>query len=528
MNSFIHTNKRLIVLLVLLMLSTTAIAACSSSENANKAVQGGETNESNAEKKVTVIRNFKAASLDPHNSFETLRAGVVETLVRLDENMEVQEWLATKWEAVDDLTWVFTIREGVTFHDGTKLDAAAVKASFERGIAASEVMAGSLKIASMEANGSEFKIVTTEPHPALPSELVNPYASVISVAAEKEMGTEAFNNAPVGTGPFEIVKFTPNIEAELKRYDGYWNGKAKLNKVIYKFNEDSNVRALALQSKDADIVYSVPSETVATIEQDKELHVESIAGLRVHYLLYNQQKPLMQDVRVRKAIDWLLDRQSVAKDVMLGNGTPATGPFNSSLPFGNKEAVQAKNADEAQKLLEEAGFKLNGSGKMEKDGKALTLELATYSARPELPLIAQLLQSDAAKAGVTINISTIENVDTYIRENKDWDIVTYSNLSAPRGDGGYFLNSAFMPGGSLNGTNYDNEAITSVMKKLNATSEITDRIKLTQEAVKEVMDDVPHSYAVYPNLIVGMNNRVIDWKPGPEEYYIITNLMDVK
>jgi peptide/nickel transport system substrate-binding protein len=66
------------------------------------------------------------------------------------------------------------------------------------------------------------------------------------------------------------------------------------------------------------------------------------------------------------------------------------------------------------------------------------------------------------------------------------------------------------------------------MKKLNATSDIADRIKLTQEAVKEVMDDVPHSYAVYPNLIVGMNNRVIGWKPGPEEYYIITNLMDVK
>ncbi|MGM0880198.1 MAG: nickel ABC transporter substrate-binding protein [Bacillota bacterium] len=525
MNSLLHTNKRLIALLVLLMLSTAAIAACSSSENGNTAEQGSE---SNAEKKVTVIRNFKAASLDPHNSFETLRAGVVETLVRLDENMEVQEWLATKWEAVDEVTWVFTIREGVTFHDGTKLDAAAVKASFERGIAASEVLAGSLKIASMEANGSELKIVTTEPHPALPSELVNPYASVISVAAEKEMGTEAFNNAPVGTGPFEVVKFTPNIEAELTRYEGYWNGIAKLNKVIYKFNEDSNVRALALQSKDADIVYSVPSETVATIEQDKELHVESIAGLRVHYLLYNQQKPLMQDVRVRKAIDWLLDRQSVAKDVMLGNGTPATGPFNSSLPFGNKEAVQAKNADEAQKLLEEAGFKLNSSGKMEKDGKVLTLELATYGARPELPLIAQLLQSEAAKAGVTINISTIENADTYIRENKDWDIVTYSNLSAPRGDGGYFLNSAFMPGGSLNGTNYENEAITSIMKKLNATSDIADRIKLTQEAVKEVMDDVPHSYAVYPNLIVGMNNRVIGWKPGPEEYYIITNLMDVK
>lgn len=517
------------------MLCTAALAGCGNQTNtnvnesanadSNAAVEGEAPS---ANKKVTVIRNFKAATLDPHNSWETLRAGIVETLVRLDENLELKPWLATNWETSDNVTWLFTIREGVTFQDGTALDAAAAKASFERGIAASEVLAGALKIASMEANGYELKMVTTEPHPSLPSELVNPYAAVMSVAAEKAIGTEAFNNAPVGTGPFKVMRFEPDIEIQLERYDGYWDGAAKLNEVVIQFNEDANVRALALQSKEADIVYSVPSETVTSITADSELRVDSIAGLRVHYLLYNKQKPLMQDVKVRKAIDLLLDRESVAKDIMLGNGTPANGPFNVSLPFGNKQAVQAKNAEEAQKLLGEAGFTLNGSGKLEKDGKPLTLELATYGARPELPLIAQLLQSDAAKIGVTIHISTVENADTYIRENKEWDIVTYSNLSAPRGDGGYFLNSAFMAGGSLNGTNYENAALTSKVNELNATSDIAQRDKLSQEAVNIILEDVVHSYAVYPNLIVGVNKRVIGWKPGPEEYYIITNAMDVK
>lgn len=521
---FHYANKRLPALLAAVMLCAV-ISACGSNETPAAAKQG-ETAE--PRKQVTVIRNFKAASLDPHNSWETLRAGIVETLVRLDENLEVKPWLAAKWEAVDELTWRFTIRENVTFQDGTKLDAAAAKASFERGISASEVLAGSLKIASMEANGNELKIVTTEPHPSLPSELVNPYASIISAAAEKDMGTEAFNHAPVGTGPFKVASFTPNIGIELARYDGYWAGKAKLDRVVYKFNEDSNVRALALQSKEADIVYSVPAETVATIEQDKELHIESVAGLRVHYLLYNSQKPLLGDRNVRKAMDLLIDRVSTAKDIMLGNGTPATGPFNASLPFGSKAAVKPANAAEAKKLLEDAGFKLNGSGKLAKEGKELKLELATYSARPELPLIAQLLQSDAAKIGVTIEITTVENADTFIRENKDWDMVTYSNLSSPRGDGGYFLNSAFMPGGSLNGTNNETPKIIEAVKKLNATSDMAERIRLTQEAVHQVMESGLHSYIVYPNLIVGMNNRVTGWKPGPEEYYIMTNSMDVK
>lgn len=185
--------------------------------------------------------NFKSGSLDPSNSFTPLKAGIVETLVRMDEKLEVKPWLASKWEAKDDRTWAFAIRDGVTFQDGTKLDAAAVKASLERAMAASKPLKGALKIASMEASGLELKIVTTEPHPALPSDLVNPYASIISVEAEKKMGTEAFNQAPVGTGPFQVKQFTPNIDISLKRYDGYWDGKAKVDEIPLLLSRPSQI-----------------------------------------------------------------------------------------------------------------------------------------------------------------------------------------------------------------------------------------------------------------------------------------------
>lgn len=479
-------------------------------------------------KHVTLLHQFKTGSMDPHNGSTPLRAGVVETLVRLDENLEVRPWLATKWEAKDERTWVFTIRENVTFHDGTKLDAAAVKASFERAVTVNEKLIGALKIVSMEANGQELTMVTSEPHPALPSELVNPMAAVVHAEAEKQMGSEVFNAAPVGTGPFKVKKFTPDIEVVVERFDGYWDGPAKLDEVTYKFNEDGNVRSLALQSREADIVYGLPAETMDVIEQDNELRVESIAGLRVHFLLYNQQKPWMQDVRVRKAINLLINRESIANDIMLGNATPANGPFNTALPFGSKEPVGALNVDEARKLLEEAGFTAGADGKLAKDGKRLTLELLTYGGRPELPLMAQLLQSDAAKAGVEIQIKNVEDVDTYLRENKDWDMVTYSNLTAPRGDGGFFLNSAFLPGGSLNPANIDIPKLNQFIERLNQTVDSQERVKLTQEAVGLVNKEVPHSYAVYPNIIVGINERITDWKPGAEEYYILTNQMDVK
>jgi peptide/nickel transport system substrate-binding protein len=485
-------------------------------------------NTANDYKKVTLIYNFKTGSLDPHNSAIPLRAGAVETLVRLNETLEIKPWLATQWEAKDELTWVFTIRDGITFQDGSKLDAASVKASLERGMAVNKSLANALKIAKMDADGQQLTIVTIETHPTLPSELVNPFTAVISVETEKKMGTEAFNSAPVGTGPFVVREFTPNIEVLLERYDGYWNGKAKLNEVAFKFNEDGNVRSLALQAKEADIVYQIPAETIAAIQNDNQLKVESVASLRVHFILFNQQKPLLQDIRVRKALDLLLDRQSIANHIMLGNATPANGPFNSNLPFGSNEAARQMNTVEAKRLLEEAGFKAGVDGKMTKDGKLLTLELLTYKGRPELPLMAQLLQSDAAKAGVTINIKMVENVDMYLRENKDWDMVTYSNLSAPRGDGGFFINAALMPDGSLNVANISSEKLSEIVTRLNATGDIALRIKLTQEAVGVINEEVLHSYAVYPNIIVGINKRVVDWKAGAEEYYVVTNKMDVE
>ncbi len=515
-------SLRTVVFLFMLVISLM-LAGCSQSVSTTDATDNPN------KKRVKILLNFKTGSLDPSNNFTPLRAGVVETLVRMNENLEVTPWLATKWMSEKDhRAWKFTIRDEVVFHDGTKLDAAAVKASIERGIEASKPLAAALKIASMEARGQELVIMTKEPHPALPSELVSPYAAIISAAAEKKLGTEAFNHAPVGTGPFKVKQFTPNMELGLERYDEYWDGKAKLEEVTITFNEDANVRALALQAKEVDIAYQVPAETVQVIQSDSALAVQSVPGLRVHFLLYNQQRPLLQDKKIRQAIDLLLDRESIANGIMLGHAKPANGPFNSRLPFGSDEPVRAVNPEAAKKLLEEAGYQRGEDGMLVKDGKRLSLLVLTYKGRPELPLIAQLLQAEAAKIGIDMQIRTVENIDTYLRENKDWDLVTYSNSTAPRGDGGFYLNSAFMPGGSLNPVNLHSERVSKIITQLNATAEMDSRVKLTKEAVKAINEEVLQSYAVYPNIIVGMKKRVANWQPGAEDYYIVTNQMDVK
>lgn len=490
--------------------------------------QASNGNADEKKKDVKMIFSFKAANLDPHTGFLPIRAGITETLLKLDENSNIEGWLAEKWETSDNVKWKFKIRDNVNFQDGKKLDAKAVKESLERSLTANESLKESLKIKSMAADGQNFTITTTEPYPALPSELVNPYTSIVSTESEKDAGEEAIRNNPIGTGPFKVKEFKSNQEVMVEKNKDYWDGEPKLDVATIKFKEDANVRAIALQSKEADVVYNLPAESIKAIEKDNELTVESVPGLRAHFILYNSQSPKVSDVKVREALDLLLDRKSVASEIMLGHGIPANGPFNSNLSFGIDDETKELDVEKAKELLTEAGYKENANGKMEKDGKSLTLELITYKARPELPLIAQLLQSDAKKAGIDIQIKTVENADTHLSENKDWDLATYSNNTSPRGDGSYFFNTAFTKTGALNVGKINIPKLNSVINELNATSDLEKRSKLTQGAAHIINDEVAHSYAVYPNIIVGMNNRVLNWKPTAEEYYILTHTLDVK
>ncbi|MFJ8265575.1 nickel ABC transporter substrate-binding protein [Peribacillus asahii] len=522
MKTNVFSIKKLVILALGLMMLITV--GCS----AEKSHSDAEGEKTEKDKNVTMIFSFKSPNLDPHTGFTPIRAGVTETLLKLDEHSNIEGWLAEKWETTDNVTWEFIIRDDVTFQDGAKLDAAKVKASIERSIAVNESLGGSLKIQSMKADGQKLIITTTEPYPALSSELVNPYTSIVNIAAEKEMGEEAFRNAPVGTGPFKVKKFTSNQEVQVIKNDNYWAGKPKINKATIKFNEDANVRALALQSKEADVVYNLPAEGIEAIKKDTALKIESVHGLRSHFVLFNQKSPNVSDIKVREALNLLLDRKSIADDIMLGHAVPANGPFNSNLPFGIDDEVKELDIEKAKELLIEAGYKQNDAGKMEKDGKTIKLELITYKARPELPLIAQLFQSDAAKAGVEIGIKMVENADTHLAENSDWDLATYSNNTSPRGDGSYFLNTAFTETGALNVGKINIPELNELINELNTTSDLDERIQLTKEAANIINKEIVHSYAVYPNILVGVNNRIKGWAPTAEEYYIITHTLDVK
>ncbi|WP_028611475.1 nickel ABC transporter substrate-binding protein [Paenibacillus harenae] len=502
--------------LLVLLLSAIFLAACSSNAADKQGVE---------KKEVNLLFNFATSSLDPNvdTSYVPLRAGITETLVRLnDTNLTIEPWLAQSWDSKDGQLWTIELREGVTFHNGKPMNAAAVKASLERAMKDSIAIKNALRIDSIEANANTLKIMTEVPFPEFPSELVHPNTSIIDVTETD------FIKKPIGTGPFAVSSFTPGTAVDLIRYDGYWRGPAKLETARFSFNEDANARSLALQSGTADIVFRPEVETLANLEASKGVTVESTSTFRVHQMTMNLERKPLQDVNVRKAVDALIDRKAIVETILKGHAEVAVGPFPSSFSFAPDYPEKKIGMDAARAYLKEAGY-TELDGVMQKNGDPLTLNLLTYSSRADLPLIAQVFQSDAGQLGIDVKIQQIEIPEEYMAANRDWDLATYSNLTAPRGDAGYYLNATYHPNGALNFSGADDDQLTALIDELNATVGQEERSVLAEQIAIYVDEQVYNSFVLHPNTLVAYkSDKVINWTTSRSEYYMLTNELDVK
>ncbi|MCK0470580.1 nickel ABC transporter substrate-binding protein [Halalkalibacter sp. APA_J-10(15)] len=514
---FLGHFKKHIIIVGIFLICTSFLVACG--ETSTNTEGDGEN------KHIDFLYNFSTNSLDPHvdSSYVPLRAGITETLVKLDEeNLTIAPWLAESWEGEDGINWTIHLHEHVTFHNGNNMDAKAVKASLERVIEENVAMKNALKIDEIEADGYTLHISTTQPFPEFISELVNPNVAIIDVTEGDVI------NKPIGTGPFVLESFAPGSRLHLSRFDDYWDGASNLDSVTFSFNEDANARSFALKSGEVDIVYRPEVESLESLEEMEEIKVESTATFRVHQMTMNMQRESIQDVHVRRAIDALINRQQIVDTILLGHAEAAEGPFLPSLPFAPSYEERQSGSDAAIMYLEEAGYTLE-DGIMQKDGEPLQFTLLTYSARADLPLIAQVFQSDAKQIGIDVEIRQIDTPEDYMASNRDWDLATYSNLTAPRGDAGYYLNATYHSTGALNFSGVENPELTEMIDELNRTVYQEDRAILAERIADYVNENMINSFVLHPSTIVAYNeDKVENWVTTKSEYYMITNQLDVK
>src|SRR5690606_27253639 len=229
--------------------------------------------------------------------------------------------LAESWTTSDDgLTWTFTLRQGVKFHDGTDLTVDDVVAKFERardpesGHTHPEYYAAIESIAAPDATTVVFTL--SQPSRSLLYNLARP-DSVIYPAAK----AETQRSEPVGTGPFRFASYTPGTEVVLERFEDYYlDGVPYLDRVVFRIISDANTRFAALQAGDVDMMGLIPEQYVQTTTMPDLKVTQGTATAEITMALNNTRPPL-DDVRVRQAINLAIDKQSIVQGAMFGLGT---------------------------------------------------------------------------------------------------------------------------------------------------------------------------------------------------------------
>lgn len=453
--------------------------------------------------------------------------GISENLYRLDENIEPQPWIAESVETPDENTWVFTIRDGVTFSNGKTVDAKAVKACFERTYEKNERADSTLKIKSMEADGMKFTIVTPEPNPTLLNDLCDPLLSIYDATEEpdEELGVSC-------TGPYVATSFTAMTDVKMRANENYWGGAPKADTVELKIIDDQDALDMALANGEIDLIAQETANGASKFTDTSKYTTDTVTTTRANFLSFNLKTEGLDDLAVRQAINYCIDREGYADVVYQGFATPCYGIYPDNLAFGGTDGlnltVDSYDADKAKEILADAGYQdTDGDGILDKDGVNLSFKVLTYSYNDNCIQLADMLQAELSQIGIELSIETQDVLDDPLASG-DFDLAILNYAMAPIGTPSYFINMLFTTGASNNYGGYSNEKVDALAAEIGTTSDNDKVVSLTRELEQQVLDDMPFAFVADQQLIFVYSNKVKGVQINPTEYYLVTNTLSVE
>ncbi|MCA1667419.1 MAG: ABC transporter substrate-binding protein [Thermomicrobia bacterium] len=338
---------------------------------------------------------------------------VYDTLVAFDPNLKIIPALAEKWETPDPKTYIFHIRQGVKFHDGTDLNADAVKFNIDRYLTdkTSRRKAEIDTIASVDVmDPYTVKFNLKAAFAPLLATLADRAGMILSPKVIQALGPDALAAKPIGagSGPFKFVEAVKDDHIGLERNANYWKKDASgnqlpyLDKLTYRPILDATVLLANLKTGDLDASYSIAAKDVAGVKSGSELILKDVAGLGFNAISFNVTKEPFTKKELRQAVAEALDRDQINKTVYFGVNQVAQGPIPpSSWAYDANYKPYGANIAKAKEYLKAAGMP---------DG--FTFEMKISSGSPTTTQLSQLIKDQMAKAGITMNIVQQERTKT--------------------------------------------------------------------------------------------------------------------
>lgn len=462
--------------------------------------------------------------VNPHNGYSgwaCIRYGIGETLFKYSDSMELEPWLATGYELVDENTWVVTLRDGVTFTSGRAMDAEAVKECLDHLVEVHERAKGDLKIREITADGQTLTIRTQEPVPALMNYLADPYGCIIDMQA----GITEDGNVS-GTGPYRATEVETDVGLTLVKNENYWNGTPKLDTIYVRTITDGDTMTMAMQTGELDAAYGLPYSSLSLFANDPYT-ISSVETSRSFFAQMNYATEPLQDPNVRAAIAGAIDKEGFTQVLLEGNGSAANGPFPESFAFGDASVTaQPYDPEESRRLLAASGWTdTDGDGYVDKDGEILSIRWLTYPSRQELPLLAESVQASLKEIGILVEVNCTANHLDFI-ESGEWDIYASAFVCAPTGDPEYFFTTHCLDDSTKNRGGYHSDRLEELEEQMSGTFDPEERAVLATEMTQTILDDNAFVFASHLKMSIVSGEGVTGLTAHPCDYYEITVDLD--
>lgn len=478
-----------------------------------------------------------AASYTIYNRLMDFKEGTTEIIPSLAQSFEISK---------DKKSYIFKLRKGVKFHTTSyftptrEFNADDVIFSFNRQMDKENsfhLVGGGIYeyFQSMEMDkvikkiekidSQSIKIILNKPNAAFLANLAMPFMSILSLEyaekLNKEQNKDKIDQFPVGTGPFIFVNYSKDNLIRFKANPFYFEGAPEIKHLVFSITPDANVRYQKLKTKECHFINEPSPSDLPNIKKDKEVIVMEGPGLNVAYLAMNTSKAPFNNLNVRLAINYALNKEAYIKAIYLGNAIPAKNPIPPTIwSYNNKIKDFNYDPKMSKELLKKAGFP-NGF-----ETEIWTLPI-NRPYNPNGKKMGEMMQADLAKVGIKAKLLTYDWGTYLSKASKGEHQMIQMGWTGDNGDPDNFLNVLLSCPSVITGSNYSrwcNKKFNELIQKATLTTSKKERIKLYEKAQEVFKNDAPWVTLTHSTVFRAMNKSVKGYKISPLGHDIFTHV----
>ncbi len=469
-----------------------------------------------AQDQIVIALQGEPTTLDPQfaddGNMRPVSDNVFDKLLVLDgKTLQPIPCLAIEWERVSDITWQFTLRENVKFHNGEPFTAEDAVYSVKRIIdpTFNSQIAGNfstIKDAKI-INSNTILIITNGPDPILLKRLT--LLDIVNKKYTESSPNNIINTKPVGTGPYQVIEWNRGEEIKIEKFNGYWGQKPNIQNVTYRFIQENSTRLAALKAGEINLAVNMLPEYLEQLPSYKTAN-----SIEFYFLRFNTIRGIMQNKLIRQAVNYAIDKEAIVEALFLGSAIPARGQLAKEAYFGFNKNLDAYafNPEKAKELLKEAGYKgevvqlISERGRWMKDGE-----------------ISEAVASMISDVGINVKLTFLswqQWLDTLFNLEKAPDIMFSSNGNELF-DMDRFYQAIIKTGGPQSA--YSNPDID---KKIDAARNEMDPVKrqaMYEELAQLVYDDPFGASLINLKSIWGIS-KDLEWEPREDGRMLISEM----